>query len=471
MQNNNCQRPIRTYGSRGRDVAARTAGRHGAGARALVVDLISDRSGIIMIAALILLVSAVSASNEPGEIVVNHVERADDAVADTDLLMAFVIFRHGDRTPDDEELDLNQGQEQKTKNYFPYGLKALTNVPWALDSAFHPTCSFNFATNYGFNLDEAEAGKMRGYRVGEFLRQRYDGFLSRLYLPGEISVRCTGYDRTKMTALTALAALYAPPPAQKWNPTLDWQPVPYDVLPNTEDNLLYWYFCPRYLWLRNRMYERPEVQQKLKPYDNLYKKLSEYTKTNISTPEDVFYLDNLFQAEANVGIRLPKWAIEMMPQIKEMTKIEFELEFYTDELIRLASGVLISSILDEIEEVIKRGDKEPSPKMRLYSAHENNVAALMAAVRVFRPHQPKYGATFSMELRRQISTGAHGIVAVYVSQPGAKETLLPINGCGGEVFCDYATFLNLTQNVRLSRSEYDNQCPDLESCDGTTCRN
>lgn len=45
------------------------------------------------------------------------------------------------------------------------------------------------------------------------------------------------------------------------------------------------------------------------------------------------------------------------------------------------------------------------PKLRLYSAHENNVAALMAAARVFKPHQPKYGATFSIELRRSHSTG------------------------------------------------------------------
>lgn len=45
------------------------------------------------------------------------------------------------------------------------------------------------------------------------------------------------------------------------------------------------------------------------------------------------------------------------------------------------------------------GDTE-QPKLRLYSAHENNVAALLAATRVFEPHQPSYGATFSVELRK-----------------------------------------------------------------------
>lgn len=53
------------------------------------------------------------------------------------------------------------------------------------------------------------------------------------------------------------------------------------------------------------------------------------------------------------------------------------------------------------------GDTE-QPKMRLYSAHENNVAALMAASNVFEPHQPNYGATFSLELRTK-RDGRYGI--------------------------------------------------------------
>lgn len=77
---------------------------------------------------------------------------------------------------------------------------------------------------------------MRGYLVGQYLRQRYDGLISNLYLPDEITVRTTDYARTKMTALTALAAMYPPPPAQQWNPMLDWQPIPYDTLaPDVDD--------------------------------------------------------------------------------------------------------------------------------------------------------------------------------------------------------------------------------------------
>lgn len=82
-----------------------------------------------------------------------------------------------------------------------------------------------------------QMGKRRACSVGKYLRKNYDGFLSRLYLPDEIVIRTTDYDRTKMTALTAMAGLYPPEPEQRWNPTLNWQPVPYNTPPRDEDDV------------------------------------------------------------------------------------------------------------------------------------------------------------------------------------------------------------------------------------------
>lgn len=55
---------------------------------------------------------------------------------------------------------------------------------------------------------------------------------------------------------------------------------------------------------------------------------------------------------------------------------------------------------------------EEQVKLRLYSAHEINVAALLAATGVFKPHQPNYGATASLELRRNSKTGKYGIMVI-----------------------------------------------------------
>jgi hypothetical protein len=50
-------------------------------------------------------------------------------------------------------------------------------------------------------------------------------------------MRTTEFARTKMTALTTLAALYPPLPPQKWNPALEWQPIPYDTKPADTDDV------------------------------------------------------------------------------------------------------------------------------------------------------------------------------------------------------------------------------------------
>ncbi|XP_034828972.1 prostatic acid phosphatase-like [Maniola hyperantus] len=362
----------------------------------------------------------------------NEIHSVDNGLTDTELLMSFVVIRHGDRTPDQEELDKFPGDNNNDNIFFPYGKKALTNK-----------------------------GKQRGFRVGEYLKKRYvNKLISKLYLPDEIVIRTTDYARTKMTALTALAAMYPPPTAQRWNPFLNWQPVPYNTEPHEDDDLLYYYNCPRYLHLRAKVYRSPEVQKWLKPYESLFNFLSLKTGTNISTPEDVFYLDNLFQALANVGVKPPAWAQEVMPKIKEMTKIEYACEFYDSELIRLATGILLTDILNATN-AARMGDRE-QPNLHLYSAHENNVAALMAGIGVFEPHQPKYGSAILLEFRKHLSTGQYGFTAVHAPDAGGPGIVLPISGCGGQPFCDYDTFVTLTRDNVLSRSEYGEQCSILD---------
>ncbi|XP_049875552.1 venom acid phosphatase Acph-1-like [Pectinophora gossypiella] len=357
-----------------------------------------------------------------------NLRATDDDINDTELKRVFVIFRHGDRTPDEEELAFTPTIDY-TNIFFPYGPKALTNK-----------------------------GKERAYYVGLYLRTRYNGLLSSLYLPEEITVRTTDYARTKMTALAALAGLYPPQQVQKWHPHLAWQPIPYNTLPFDEDDLLYYYNCPRYLWVRDQVYDLPEMQEKIKPYTELMHYLSEHSKSRIKTTEDVFFMDNLFKALDNVGMKIPRWAAEVMPRIKEVTKIEYAAEFYNSEAIRLASGVLMGEIQKAMASVVS-GSNE-GPKMRVYSAHENNVAGLMAASRVFVPHQPPYGATFSLELRRK-PNGEFVVAAVYTQNVGPTATvqILPIDGCGGKVLCDFDTFMALVSEYAWTKHDYKLMCP------------
>lgn len=72
------------------------------------------------------------------------------------------------------------------------------------------------------------------------------------------------------------------------------------------------------------------------------------------------------------------------------------------------SGVFIQEMLNVTNSYIA-GDND-QPKLRLYSGHENNVAAVMAATHCFIPHQPNYGSTFSIELRKNKVTEKYGVL-------------------------------------------------------------
>ncbi|XP_041973717.1 venom acid phosphatase Acph-1-like [Aricia agestis] len=354
----------------------------------------------------------------------NSLDYADDS----EIKLAFAMFRHGDRTPDPEELDKFPAAHINSSVFYPYSLKALTNL-----------------------------GKKHAYNVGEYLRKRYNGFLSELYLPEEISIRTTDYARTKMTVLAALAGLYPPSRIQRWNYFLNWQPIPYDTRNFKEDDLQVYRSCPKYEVMKNSVYDLPEVKIRVDENREFMDELSEHAGRPMNTPTDVFFLSNLAQCLENVGLELPQWVKDARPKIKEMTNLEFECEFYTPELKRLGGGVVLGEFI-EASRAIMSGDSS-QPKVHLLSAHENSVAGFMAAAGVFtKPHQPSYGATFSLELRRNGTTSKYGVLAVYAAQAGGPGVRVPIPNCGEDPLCDFDTFVNLTKEFVISRSKFQAHC-------------
>ncbi|XP_077286082.1 venom acid phosphatase Acph-1-like [Arctopsyche grandis] len=331
------------------------------------------------------------------------------------LTLVHAVFRHGDRTPDVEEMELYPDDPNIANKFLPFGLKSLTNE-----------------------------GKAREYQIGLFLRNRYDGFINRVYLPEEIYVRTTDYDRTKMSALACLAGLYPPERIQQWNKGLMWQPIPYHTLPYTDDDMMYYYTCPRFLEARTEELNSPRFQTKIEPYKDMMDVMGYYTGRNLTTPEEVFYIDNLFQAEKNYNIPTPNWAIPIMDQIKEMTVIEYELEFATPELRRIAGGTLLQKMITDSYNKIKKTLNPQGRKMYLYSGHENNVAAILACAGVFEPHQPPYGATFLLELHHKLISNTFVFRILYLRDAYSEAEVLRIPGC--DYYCPFEQLVQLTKD-------------------------
>lgn len=87
---------------------------------------------------------------------------------------------------------------------------------------------------------------MREYKLGQVLRKRYKNFLGDLYLPKLVIGRSSDYDRTKMSLQLVLASLFPPINVrQRWNPALNWQPIPTTYVPGVDDNFFSSDECPQ----------------------------------------------------------------------------------------------------------------------------------------------------------------------------------------------------------------------------------
>lgn len=70
-------------------------------------------------------------------------------------------------------------------------------------------------------------GKLRAFKLGEILRQKYNDFLGSTYLQKDVKFLSSDFERTKMSLQLVLAGLYPPNSLQKWKADLNWQPIPF----------------------------------------------------------------------------------------------------------------------------------------------------------------------------------------------------------------------------------------------------
>lgn len=145
-----------------------------------------------------------------------------------------------------------------------------------------------------------QAGKLRLYELGLYLRKRYDSFLGDLYSPEICYVQTTDVDRTKMSAALIAAGLYPPNEATKWGP-LDWQPIPVNAEPLNQDSLLLVRVpCPAYSIERERIENSTEVQKVYADNMELFKKLSEFTGRPVKNAEDILDIQGTLSAEVSL---------------------------------------------------------------------------------------------------------------------------------------------------------------------------
>ncbi|XP_076250926.1 venom acid phosphatase Acph-1-like [Rhynchophorus ferrugineus] len=327
--------------------------------------------------------------------------------ADSSLILTHVIFRHGNRTPEYSERYPNDPYLNKT--YYPYGIGQLTNF-----------------------------GKKREYSIGTALRERYDNFLGEYYQPNIIESRSTDRNRTKMSLLLVLASLFPPKCRQVWNGELDWQPIPYNYVPEKYDSVLYGISCPNYKTLYTEVLQSPEVLADYNQYAENFSYIAEHSGLNITKIENVYDLYFGLATEEEYGLTLPEWTQKVWPEfINEIAFKQYEIYTKTTDLKRIAAGYLIEKIIQDTELKINNATET---KMYLYSAHENNIGQLFQTLNLFEYHHvPTYGSYVLFEVHWINNT--YGFKIYYQNYISDYPKLLKLPAC--EEFCSLDTFKTL----------------------------
>ncbi|NP_001315418.1 venom acid phosphatase Acph-1 [Apis cerana] len=331
-----------------------------------------------------------------------------------------VIFRHGDRIPD-EKNEMYPKDPYLYDDLYPLERGELTN-----------------------------SGKMREYQLGQFLRERYGDFLGDIYTEESVSALSSFYDRTKMSLQLVLAALYPPNKLQQWNEDLNWQPIATKYLRRYEDNIFLPEDCLLFTIEFDRVLESPRGKYEFSKYDKLKKKLEEWTGKNITTPWDYYYIYHTLVAEQSYGLTLPSWTNNIFPrgELFDATVFTYNITNSTPLLKKLYGGPLLRIFTKHMLDVVS-GTQKKKRKIYLFSGHESNIAAVLHALQLYYPHVPEYSSSIIMELHN--IEGTHYVKIVYYLGIPSEARELQLPGC--EVLCPLYKYLQLIENVIPSNEE------------------
>ncbi|KAM4688400.1 prostatic acid phosphatase [Discoglossus pictus] len=354
----------------------------------------------------------------------------DQTLAEKKLKFVTVIFRHGDRSP-----TRTYPKDIYQESSWPDGFGQLSKI-----------------------------GKQQQYELGQYLKKRYNGFLSPSYNRHEVHVLSTDMDRTLMSAQANLAGLFPPTGDQIWNPNITWQPIPVHTVPQLQDKLLLMPFrgCRYYDDLLKETYTSEHYHRLVDPYSEFLQMIAE--KTGLPSTHHVAWrtYDTLF-CERIHNFTLPDWADEKtMAKLSDLSDISLSVLYGVykhHEKSRLQGGVLLNGILKNITNVTTTPSNQR--KLVMYSAHDTTLAALQMALNVSNGKLPPYASCHFFEIY-QHEDGKHSIEMYYRNDSKLDPHPITLPGCSFS--CPLQKFIELTSSVIVE--DWEKECENVKKPSG-----
>ncbi|XP_051158223.1 venom acid phosphatase Acph-1-like [Leptopilina boulardi] len=338
------------------------------------------------------------------------------------LVLVNVVFRHGDRAPDREIGETYPNDPNVNASFFPMGSGGMTNE-----------------------------GKRRSYQLGKVLREKYSDFLGPIYLSENIKAQSTDSQRTIMTLQLVLASLYPPESVQKWNPDLNWQPIPFIYEKKARDWLLWPTNCPKYKQEYEKVLKSSEILKRIEKFQPLMDRLTKLTGKEIKSMRDVLILYSTLDCENSMNLTIPEWGKEYLNngQLSAVGNFQVELRNYNKMLKKLNGGVLVRKMIDDMI-AAKNGTLEKGRKIIMYSAHDLNLGGQILTLGIAEPHIPKYTSSVILELYK--NNEAYFVQVLYYLGVPSEMKIMKIPGC--EEMCPFEKFISLLKDVMPDDNEF-----------------
>lgn len=352
---------------------------------------------------------------------------------ETELQLVQILFRHGDRTC----------------------VRSYPNDPYK-ESFWHKYGGYGQLTQTGMN---------QHYQFGKYLRKFYDGFLNKYYLREDLNVISTPVDRTIMSANSLLSGLYEPKDYQLWNNKVNWQPIPVHPQDHQNDKIFYsdHIKCPRIDQLRKEIPQTNEFIERNNRYKHLFDVVNnnsgcaDHPKRNCDNTNllDEWRIGDCLFVEKTHGLKLPDWVGPIYDRLRYSHGWGFYFMYKNIESARLRAGGILGDMRKNIFAKIYQNDTK---QLRLYSAHDMNIAALTKLLN-FTNHinQPSYASAVGLELRKE-KTNNNYYVKVFYKNNTASEDInyrnVKMFGCDN--LCPIEKFTKLTQDLIIN--DFPSEC-------------
>eukprot|EP01094_Clydonella_sp_ATCC50884_P019883 TRINITY_DN3997_c0_g1_i1.p1 TRINITY_DN3997_c0_g1~~TRINITY_DN3997_c0_g1_i1.p1 ORF type:complete len:460 (-),score=122.67 TRINITY_DN3997_c0_g1_i1:328-1560(-) len=238
--------------------------------------------------------------------------------------------------------------------------------------------------------------------VGEGLRRRYVDEMQLLpsaYEHSLLRVESTDVDRTLMSAQSLLQGLYPEGPQLGGESALasGVQPVPVHTVPADADyKLRASDNCERYLQARVELTGSREWQRKEEEAEDLLALVSSSWYDESVTLATIGRYSDMLVCEHAHGIEdVRGFPSETAPEVTALYDWVVQQRYAPGLLGRLSGGPILAQFKRDIMDFI---DDKSANRLKLYSAHDSTITALLSALGILPCGMPEYASRVTLEL-------------------------------------------------------------------------